>query len=335
MSNVTITDVAVLAGVSVSTASKALNGTDRVGPDTIERVKQAAKKLGYKPNRVAQMFVAGKKKVGILLPREPYIIYSLFVAGLQEALIDYDDFGISYEIVYYSREADVAEFPAGLRQLRDCAGLIFIPSYHIEDYVDKIAELSIPKVSLQLVVKDEICPSVTVNEVMIGRMACEFLSRVCKGSKMAIITGERNMIIHKLNIEGFHYESKRRGVNLVAIEDCYGDKENARRITRDLLSDFPDLSGIFVSSYVAPVVCGWLKENSLCKQVKVIGVDVYTETVKALTDGSLSAAIYQNQKLQAKQAVEVLMQQLRGGTVQSELKVKPELVLESNASYYL
>ncbi len=45
--------VAEAAGVSVTTVSHALNGRGKVSPATRDRVQQAAKQLGYAPNRVA------------------------------------------------------------------------------------------------------------------------------------------------------------------------------------------------------------------------------------------------------------------------------------------
>ncbi len=47
---VTIRDVAKRAGVSPSTASRALNGKGRMRPETRARVLRAAKELGYRPN---------------------------------------------------------------------------------------------------------------------------------------------------------------------------------------------------------------------------------------------------------------------------------------------
>lgn len=56
----TIVDVARAAGVSLSTASRALNGLDRVGPSTREKVTRAAEKLGYRPNIRAQRLRTGR-----------------------------------------------------------------------------------------------------------------------------------------------------------------------------------------------------------------------------------------------------------------------------------
>ena len=45
-----ISDVAALAGVSVGTVSKALNGRGQLREQTRERVRAAAEQLGFEPN---------------------------------------------------------------------------------------------------------------------------------------------------------------------------------------------------------------------------------------------------------------------------------------------
>ncbi len=49
-----IYDVARVAGVSVATASKALNDTGRMTDATRLRVKQTAAALGFRPNAMAR-----------------------------------------------------------------------------------------------------------------------------------------------------------------------------------------------------------------------------------------------------------------------------------------
>ena len=54
--NIGIKDVAVAAGVSVTTVSHVLNEVAyaRVSPETLDKVRSAAEELGYGPNRLAQ-----------------------------------------------------------------------------------------------------------------------------------------------------------------------------------------------------------------------------------------------------------------------------------------
>jgi LacI family transcriptional regulator len=63
----TLSDVAKLAGVSVATASKALNGRDDVAERTRTRVQEAADEIGFVPNQVAQGLIANRTRtVGLL-----------------------------------------------------------------------------------------------------------------------------------------------------------------------------------------------------------------------------------------------------------------------------
>lgn len=52
----TIRDVALKAGVSPSTVSKAMNGSGAVSEETLRRIRQAAHALGYEPNARARNF---------------------------------------------------------------------------------------------------------------------------------------------------------------------------------------------------------------------------------------------------------------------------------------
>lgn len=66
---VTIKDIAKKAGVSVSTASRSLNGNLRISQATRQRVQEIATQLGYVPNDTARNLSRGKSNmVGLVLP---------------------------------------------------------------------------------------------------------------------------------------------------------------------------------------------------------------------------------------------------------------------------
>ncbi|BCL33034.1 LacI family DNA-binding transcriptional regulator [Streptomyces aurantiacus] len=56
----TLTDVATLAGVTPGTASKALNGRGKLRPETRQRVLDAARRLDFRPNQLAQSLISGR-----------------------------------------------------------------------------------------------------------------------------------------------------------------------------------------------------------------------------------------------------------------------------------
>lgn len=64
----TLADVAAAAGVSLSTASKVLNGTGRASEATRIRVRETAERLDFRPNALARSFASGQSElVGILI----------------------------------------------------------------------------------------------------------------------------------------------------------------------------------------------------------------------------------------------------------------------------
>lgn len=66
---VTITDVATVAGLSVSTVSRALSQAGEVAPATRDRVQQIADDLGYRPNPAARSLRAGRRgSVALVVP---------------------------------------------------------------------------------------------------------------------------------------------------------------------------------------------------------------------------------------------------------------------------
>jgi LacI family transcriptional regulator len=84
-----IYDVARVAGVSVATASKALNDTGRMTDATRTRVKQTAAALGFRPNAMARALTRQRTFTVGLLTNDTYGRFTLPVmAGINEALVD-------------------------------------------------------------------------------------------------------------------------------------------------------------------------------------------------------------------------------------------------------
>lgn len=89
MAAVSIHDVARLAGVSISTASRALNRTGRVSEDTIKKVGDVAAKLGYQPNAIARTMRSNQSHaVGIIVSDISNPFYGRLVKSLERRLAE-------------------------------------------------------------------------------------------------------------------------------------------------------------------------------------------------------------------------------------------------------
>ena len=87
MRRVTIRDVAAEAGVSIGTASKALNGQGKLRTETRERVAEVAQRLGFAPNTLAQALLAGRSFTVGLITTDSFGRFSIPVMlGAEDAL---------------------------------------------------------------------------------------------------------------------------------------------------------------------------------------------------------------------------------------------------------
>lgn len=124
---VRLKDVAARAGVSTSTVSLVLNKAPRaeaLAPETRQRVVEAARELGYRPNYLARS-LRGKRTftLGVLVPEISEGYTAAVMSGIEPRL---ESAGYSYLMVsHLSREAKLDE---SIRSLEDLGveGLIII-----------------------------------------------------------------------------------------------------------------------------------------------------------------------------------------------------------------
>lgn len=82
----TIKDVARVAGVSVATVSRALNGAENVLPETKQRILDAARELRFTPSGAARSLITRRTDtIGALLPDLHGEYFSELIRGIDQA----------------------------------------------------------------------------------------------------------------------------------------------------------------------------------------------------------------------------------------------------------
>src|SRR3954454_24249513 len=82
-----IADVAARAGVSLGTASKALNGRGTLREETRARVRAAADELGFAPSTVARSLLSGRTFTVGIITTDSYGRFSIPVMrGVEDSL---------------------------------------------------------------------------------------------------------------------------------------------------------------------------------------------------------------------------------------------------------
>ncbi len=81
----TIHDVAKLAGVSITTVSRAINGNYPVKAETFEKISKAIEELEFTPNELAVSMITKKTKTfGVIIPSITNAFFSTLVKGIND-----------------------------------------------------------------------------------------------------------------------------------------------------------------------------------------------------------------------------------------------------------
>lgn len=170
----TLKDVAALANVSRATAARALNSYGYVGDETAQRVQEAAEKLGYRGNRLAQALRNGQLPiVGCILGdiQNPFF-----------ARIAYDIEALAREcghnLVIGSSEEELAQETSLLASLQSLSirGFIVAPtSADDNSHLQRLIAENVPLVLIDRVAEGIECDSVVVDNEGGARKAVEYL----------------------------------------------------------------------------------------------------------------------------------------------------------------
>ncbi len=88
---ITIGDIAIAAGVSKQTVSRAINDKDEISLETKERIMQLVRELGYRPNRLAQAMNSQRTRmVGLVVSDITNAFFPEIARGAQDAAMAQD-----------------------------------------------------------------------------------------------------------------------------------------------------------------------------------------------------------------------------------------------------
>lgn len=143
---VTLKQVAKAAGVHSSTASRALDPSKRhmLGGEVVERVAEAAKSLGYRPNTLAASLRTQRSRlVGVLLPDLTNSVFSPILGGVTEALGE-----AGYSVVVADAGTDGEHQARLFNELlaRRVDGLVLATASRSDPLVERTLETGIPTV---------------------------------------------------------------------------------------------------------------------------------------------------------------------------------------------
>lgn len=319
----TIKDVAKLAGVAISTASYALNNSNKVSQSTRKKVVEAAKELNYQKNGFASDLKRSRTNTIALILSDlsgPY--YSELIKGVQDVAT-----ANGYDLIACSSIGGPQSTAVKFLKEKRVDGVIIL-AHNISDEITlESAREGFPLVVLDRKLKNKFVVHVEVDNVQGGYTATEYL--INKGYRhIAYVSGPSNSHDNMLRFEGFTNALKANDLNFQSKWRLSGDftREGGYRATKMLIAqrDLPE--AIFYGN--DEMAIGGLqafKENgiSVPNDISIIGFD----DIQLAEYVTPSLTTMKQPKYEAGAlSVHLIFQMLSGEKVNHNYKLSTELI---------
>ena len=261
-----LTDVAELAGVSPTTVSRVINKKGYLSEKTIQKVKDAMRELGYKPNNLARS-LQGKsaKLIGLIFPKISHVFYAELIDKLEHEL-----FKNGYKTIICNSEHDSEKEREYLEMLEANQVDGIISGSHnlgIEDY----NRVTAPIISFDRNLSPDI-PVVSSDNYAGGVLAAQTLAKT--GAKSVImITGNDNSN-SPTGLRHAGFASIFPNAPIINISSDFSPLRKEMEIKTILTKQKPD--AIFASDDLTAILVMKIAQElgiSVPEQLKVIGYD--------------------------------------------------------------
>ncbi len=198
----TIKDVALRAGVSVTTVSHVVNDTRHVSAKGRERVEEAIRELGYVPNAMARSLKSNTTStLGMLIPNSSNPYFAEIVRIVEDRC-----FGAGYTLVLCNTDDEPRRQSVYLQVLaeRRIDGLIVVSTGAGDDdsLVTQLHGLRIPTVLVDREIADPACDLVETAHMQGGLLAVRHLLSLGH-KRIACIGGPVGVMPSEQRIEGW------------------------------------------------------------------------------------------------------------------------------------
>ena len=325
-------DVARRAKVNISTVSRTINQTGKIGAETQARVQKAMHELGYKPNRVARRLRTQEGSthlLGLIIPN----IQNLFFADLARGVED-----VAYKnnfallLCNYDEDEAKERFYLEVMQSESVDGIIIPPIHQTDPAVLQVVRNGTPVVCVDRSLSSGNLDKVEVDNHMGALKAVEHI--IARGHRrVGVIAGPIDSSTGRERLRGYKDAHAQAGITLKTELIRFGDFKQAsgRTHAHDLLSlaDPPTAlfvcNGLMMAGALEAIAVRGLK---IPRQVAIVGFD---ELTLADVFNPPLTVVRQPAYEVGKCAAELLLKRIEDPKrPASSLKLLPELIIRKS-----
>ena len=194
---ITLKDIASVCGVSVATVSRALNGMGDISPAQVEKIRRAAREMGYLPNAAARALKTNRSfMLGILYEDQmDHEYFSLVIEAIRRRAEER-----GFDLAFLSRRTqdgstDYSEHAAR----RNLDGVVLVSCRWEDSGVQRMLTGSLPCIAVDYA-REGCCTVANDNLGSMKQMVCEAFSRGYR--RIAFIHGEKGYVTDN-RVRGF------------------------------------------------------------------------------------------------------------------------------------
>ena len=238
-----IDSVAKAAGVSITTVSRVINKVPTVNKSNRLKVEEAVKKLGYRPNPIAQSLASGKRNtLAIVIPRYEGVFYSFYVMEILRGV------GTLCDVLKLDLLLHLTDGKTVLNTLF-AGGVIFSDVIGNKQQIQDVLNDDMPCVVINNLVEDLDVNCIAVDNTSGAKSAVDYLIGLGH-KKIAHITGDLITQAAKERLEGYKksLEKHKIKINEDYILKADYSRGSARSATEKILSMKEAPTAVFVAS---------------------------------------------------------------------------------------
>lgn len=343
MKRPTIADLAREADVSVSTVNRILGGGAPVRGTTMQRVQQAAERIGYPGLGAIEhrlRHAAPNYRLGFLLQQSNRDLYQLFGKKIVSACRARRDEVVDplVDFVDLLTPDNIAARLKALGQNCDAVAVIAADHPLIAQTIKELRDLGKPVIAY---ISDQSAPEragyVGADNWKLGRTAAYLITQTTQGpGRVAVFLGHHRYQCQDVMDASFRSYVREHAPDLVVEESrpTYEETGNAYRMMSEILAATEDLVGVLMVGGGLSGVLRALREapEAQRRRIRLVCRDIGPETRKGLTEGLITAALCHPVEATSELLVQTMIETLQqdGPTAPIQRTIPFEIVTPEN-----
>jgi len=247
---VTLKDIARETGVHISTVSRALdpNAQTSLTREVVDKIRQTATRLGYRPNRLASgLRTRRTMSIGLMIPDIENTLFPPIVRGAESVL---EPAGYTSIMVNTDGDRNREAHLVDVLLERGVDGILHAAPYRSDPRMNTVSAQGMPMVTVNRQIENSEIPAVINDDAEGIAMMLRYLHD--RGHrKIAHLAGPKNLSTGRVRLKSFLTTAGELGLELpdeaIAVTNFF-DENEGRRCTRQLLDSGFEFTAILCAN---------------------------------------------------------------------------------------